>query len=64
MPKKMPRTGQSPYSKYKKRPYKYSQLLYQWKDAIMRGDDKEASRLSVLHSRRFMPPKIIGKNYA
>lgn len=32
------KSGQSPYSKYKKKPYKYSDAYYAWKRKVMRKD--------------------------
>ncbi len=46
--------GKSPYRRYGKRPYKYSELYRRWRAAVMSGDADEAARLTGMHARRFL----------
>lgn len=48
-----PRKAQSPYQKYGKRPYRYSESYQQWHRAILDNDFDEAARLGRRHSRTF-----------
>lgn len=45
----------SPYQRYNKAPYRYSDLYYQWRAAVLKGDNKLADRLSEKHSQKFGP---------
>lgn len=47
------RKAKSPYQRYGKTPCRYSEIYYRWKAAVLKGDDKEAARLSREHSARF-----------
>ena len=46
--------GKSPYQRYNKVPYQYSSEYRTWRAAITSGRDKEAERLSRIHSAKFM----------
>jgi hypothetical protein len=46
--------GKSPYKRRAKRPYKYSDLYYRWRTAVLRGDRDEADRISREYLQRFM----------
>lgn len=47
------RKSKSPYQRYAKTPYRYSDLYYRWRAAVLRGDEKEARNLGRQHSQRF-----------
>jgi len=44
--------ARSPYQKYGKTPYVYSDLYRRWKTAIKAGRKDEAEALSIEHMRR------------
>lgn len=46
--------GKSPYVKYGKKPYRYSELYQNWKAARARGDTAQAAILSEQHKARFL----------
>ena len=46
-------TTQSPYQKYKKAPYMYSETYQAWRRAALKGDKDEVSRLSRKHATQF-----------
>ena len=49
------RTARSPYQRYRKAPYRYSDILEQWQSAVIKGDYPLARRLGQRHSERFGP---------
>ena len=48
----------SPYQRYHKAPYRYSELYYQWRAAVLKGDTKAANRLSDKHALKFGPRHV------
>lgn len=50
------RKSKSPYQRYNKAPYRYSELYYQWRAAVLKGDTRLARELSAKHSQKFGPP--------
>ena len=44
---------QSPYQRYQKAPFIYSETYRAWKQAVMRGDRDEAARVSRRHATQF-----------
>lgn len=48
---KQKKTAKSPYCKYQKKPYIYSQLLQNWTAAVKAGKRDEANRLGREHSK-------------
>lgn len=46
--------AQSPYVKYGKTPYVYSEVYRRWKAAVMAGRDNEARALAAEHQKRFL----------
>lgn len=48
--KKQKKRGKSPYDKYKKTPYKYSQILQDWTKAVKEGKSNEAAHLARSHN--------------
>jgi hypothetical protein len=50
-----PKKARSPYAKYNKRPYQYSETYRNWKAAVIRGDRSAAARLGRQHTQRFLP---------
>ncbi len=49
------RTAQSPYVKYDKAPFLYSDLHQRWQAAVKAGKHSEARDLAAQHARRFGP---------
>jgi hypothetical protein len=45
--------AQSPYQKYQKAPYLYSETYFSWKRAAIIGNKDEAARLSRKHAVQF-----------
>lgn len=45
----------SPYAKYRKRPYRYSDVYYAWKAVATTNPDR-ALELSIEHARKFDYP--------
>lgn len=43
----------SPYKKYLKSPFKYSDLYYQWKEAIIANNTAHARVLAEKHKAKF-----------
>ena len=54
----------SPYQRYNKAPYRYSDIYYQWRSAVLKGDTKGADRLSARHFAKFGPPNRAAKHAA
>lgn len=52
----MKREPRSPYARYNKRPFKYSEAYEHWHDAVLdpSSDDEERTRLSDRHNRIFL----------
>ena len=50
--------GMSPYTKYKKRPYVYSDELNNWTAAVKSGNKKEADRFDNAWKKRFSPEAL------
>lgn len=48
------RKANSPYQKYGKVPFRYSELYYAWRRAIKDGKTSEARRLSEQHTERWL----------
>ena len=48
------REAKSPYRKYRKTPYRYSELFNQWEAAVRAGDEK-ARNLGRRHLAAFFP---------
>lgn len=50
------REPRSPYARYGKRPYRYSEAYQHWRDAALdpSSDDQERRRLSDRHSKLFL----------
>lgn len=46
-------SGRSPYARYEKRPYQYSQEYREWRHAVMNNDDAGAREANVKWQRRF-----------
>ena len=47
------KNGSSPYQKYQKAPYGYSEPYQQWKAAVLRNDRKEIANQAQRHNRMF-----------
>lgn len=45
----------SPYQRYGKAPYRYSQEYQAWRSALLRGNPREIAAASQAHKRRFGP---------
>lgn len=50
--------GKSPYVKYQKRPYLYSDELNNWTAAIKKGDKKTADRFDTQWKQKFAPQAL------
>lgn len=50
--------GMSPYTKYKKRPFIYSDELNNWTAAIKKGDKASADRFDLAWRKRFAPETL------
>ena len=48
------RKSKSPYQRYSKAPYRYSELYERWHQAAREGRWNEACRLGQLHTARFL----------
>jgi hypothetical protein len=46
--------AKSPYNKYGKRPYQYSELYQRWRTAMINRRENEARSLGQEHTARFM----------
>lgn len=50
--------GKSPYKKYGKRPWQYSEAYRRWRAAIIKGDERAARRASEDHADRFLRGRV------
>lgn len=48
------KTGKSPYARYGKIPFRYSEVYYAWERAVKEGRNAEARRHSRDHALRFL----------
>lgn len=46
--------SKSPYQKYRKTPYRYSDLFNRWREALLAGKNGLARQLGEEHSARFL----------
>jgi hypothetical protein len=46
--------GRSPYKKYGKAPYQYSETYRRWRAAVMAGRDNEARAFAAEHQKKFV----------
>lgn len=53
--------SKSPYQRYQKTPYRYSDLYQRWRQARLNGREGEARTLSAQHSLRFFGPRTPGE---
>ncbi len=56
--------GKSPYQKYRKAPFRYSDLFYQWFDAVTKGQTGKAARLARQHTARFLEGRVLHEEEA
>lgn len=55
----------SPYQRYGKAPYRYSQEYQSWRSALLRGIPREIEAASFAHRKRFGPaPVDAGRRYS
>ena len=61
--KRSEKSGKSPYQRYGKVPFRYSDIYQRWREAVMRGRDREAAALAAEHARRFSPASDTRSTY-
>ncbi len=47
------REPRSPYARKGKKPYRYSETYYAWREAVKRNDPEDALELAIKHARLF-----------
>lgn len=47
--------GRSPYAKYNKAPYQYSDAYQNWRNSVRAGKDRDAMHWAAEHAKRFGP---------